>query len=122
MGLVCPGVTHCSICGASLNDNEIGICKNCEIMRKEEIESKKEKNTQNLKEKIAETLENVGYTRGVLTYENDKNVYIIGEQMNNYLACITLAELIRTGALELNFKEEKNERKMKYLKKLLREG
>ena len=123
MSFCAIGITNCSECGKRLQDNENCICKECEN-KKIEIQNKIEKDIKNreFEQKIIKVLENVGYTRGVLTYENDKNVYITGEQMNNYLACITLAELIRTGALELNFKEEKNERKMKYLKKLLKEG
>ena len=93
-----------------------------DIFKENEEKIEKDIKNREFEQKIIKVLENVGYTRGVLTYENDKKIYITGEQMNNYLACITLAELIRTGALELNFKEEKNERKMKYLKKLLKEG
>ena len=51
MGMALRGVTHCRECYSPLNDNEYGICKECENKEKQRIEKQKQRE-QEEKEKM----------------------------------------------------------------------
>lgn len=72
------------------------------------------------KKRIVKVLENVGSLKGILCIHDFEHV--LGTQskyINDYLAVLTLAELIKKDKAQIIFNVDKNDVKMEYLCRLL---
>lgn len=72
------------------------------------------------KKRIVKVLENVGNLKGILCIHDFEHV--LGTQskyINDYLAVLTLAELIKKDKAEIIFNVDENDGKMEYLCRLL---
>lgn len=74
-----------------------------------------------IKERLIEVLDNVGNSRGLVTADGlDDDIGIQIKYLDDYLAVLTLAELLKDDKIEINIKADETDRKIKYLLKLLK--
>lgn len=116
MGLAYRGLTHCDRCGSPLKDNEFVTCKSCSEREKSEANVK-------IEHKIEQTLENTSNLEGIVCIADlEHELGIKAKYMNDYLALKVLAELLKKNKAEIIFKVGREDKDMKYLLKLLKEG
>lgn len=116
MGLAYRGLTHCDRCGNPLKDNEFVTCKSC-------LEKEKSEANVKMKHKIAQTLENTSNLEGIVCIADlEHELGIEAKYIDDYLALGVLAELLKKDKVEIIFKVGREDKKMEYLLKLLKEG
>ena len=116
MGLAYIGLTHCDRCGNPLKDNEFVTCKSCREEEKAEANVK-------MKHKIAQTLENTSNLEGIVCIADlEHELGIEAKYIDDYLALGVLAELLKKDKVEIIFRVCREDKDMKYLLKLLKEG